>query len=121
MYVRLVDGTLTEFNEGSSPERVMMNFNSFDELKDMIDQFASGNCSTLVFYDPTLPESDNLLNTFTDFVYDDVNMSMNSDGTITGIFKQHQKTNFDIYKEKAEQYDANADYIEAAKIMLGEV
>jgi hypothetical protein len=112
--IALVDGTIVQVMDNSSPNQIMFHVESFENLQSIIQHFTSGNTSTIKYID----DNGNITGTWDNLVYDKVEILSNADGTFEASFFQHTKTELDILKDRLSE---SSDYVDAAKIMLGEV
>ena len=112
---------VVEVNDSSSVTSVCITYENFEDIEDMIQRFVNGDFETITVMDET---STITYGIWHNLIYDHAFISVNRDGTYEAKFIQRELTEADALRKRIaeleSQVDASADYVTAAKVMLGE-
>lgn len=115
------DGEIVEVNDSSSVTSVSITYENFEDIEPMIQRFINGDFEAITVMDETQTVTYGVWN---NLIYDHAFISTNRDGTYEAKFIQRELTEADTLRKRVaeleSQVEAGADYVTAAKVMLGE-
>jgi len=115
------DGEVVEVNDSSSVTSVSITYENFEEIEPMIQRFINGDFETITVMDETQTIT---YGVWHNLIYDHAFIGMSRDGKYEVKFIQRELTEADALRKRVaeleSQVEASADYVTAAKVMLGE-
>lgn len=110
-----------EVNDSSSATSVSITYENFEDIEPMIQRFINGDFETITIQDDTGTITYGIWH---NLIYDHAFIGITRDGKYEAKFIQRELTEADALRKRiAEleaQAEASADYVAAAKVMLGE-
>ena len=110
-----------EVNDSSSVTSVCITYEDFADIEPMMQRFVNGDFETITVMDETQTITYGVWN---NLIYDHAFIGTNRDGTYEAKFIQRELTEADALRKRVaeleSQVEASADYVTAAKVMLGE-
>lgn len=117
----LNSGEIIEVNDSSSATSVSITYENFEDIEPMVQRFIHGDFETITVKN----ENETITyGTWENLTYDHAFIKTTRDGLYEVKFIQRELNEADVLRrriaELESQVDASAEYVTAAKVMLGE-
>lgn len=121
IYIINKSGNIFTCNNSTSATKIEMEFDEFIDVNNVLNMFLNGDFSSVTLKNI---DEDIDIGSWDNLTYDGMNVYTTNINNYIATFYQHELTETEVLQKEIDELrrtiEANSDYVEVAKIMIGE-